>query len=73
MGRAAWLGDDLKSIGEENGWTDAGPGGNHPIRMQKSGERTVPIRAKIANRDEAKGILKKMGIPRSEWPENLKR
>ena len=72
MGSAAWKGEVLKGIGEKNGWTDAGPGGNHPFRMKKKGQRTVPIRAKIQNRDAARGILIQMEIPKSEWPENLK-
>lgn len=73
MGSAAWNGIDLKKIGEKYGWKDAGPGGSHPILMRKPGYRTVPIRAKIQNRDEARGILRQMEIPKEEWPENLKR
>jgi hypothetical protein len=73
MGSAAWSGEELKAIGEQHGWNDAGPGGKHPIRMQKAGYRTVPIRKKIQNREEAKGILKQMDIPKKDWPENLQR
>lgn len=72
MGSAPWKGAELKAIGEGHGWLDAGPGANHPILMQKAGHRTVPIRGKIRNREEAKSILKQMGIPREDWPENLK-
>lgn len=73
MGSAAWFGIDLKKLGENIGWKDEGPGAKHPILMKKAGERSVPIRAKIHNRDEAKGILKQMGVPKKDWPENLKK
>lgn len=72
MGSASWTGQELRAIGEAQGWVDAGPGGKHPIRMQKTGMRTVPIRAKIQNRNEAQDVLKQMKIPKTHWPENLK-
>ena len=72
MGAATWLGRKFKEIGVRNGWADAGPGGKHPFLMKKAGERTVPIRAKLQNPNEARSILKQMGIPRDQWPENLK-
>lgn len=43
---SCWNGEDLKKLGEQHGWLDKGPGGNHPILMKKAGHRTVPIRGK---------------------------
>jgi len=40
--------------------------------MRKAGERTVPIRGKLQNPNEVRSILKQMGIPKADWPENLK-
>jgi hypothetical protein len=72
MGAAGWNGKDLKEVGERHGWLDRRPGANHPFVMKKTGMRSVPIRSKIQNPNEARSILKQMEIPRDDWPQNLK-
>jgi hypothetical protein len=32
----------------------------------------VPVRDRLENKFEAQGILKQLGIPKSDWPEKLK-
>lgn len=72
MGSASWYGSDIAKIGKQHGWEDAGPGGNHPHVMKKAGHRPVPIRHKLQNPQEVKGILQQMEIPKSAWPSNLR-
>lgn len=72
MGSAFMKGLELVHLALVHGWTDAGPGANHPYILKKPGFRSVPVRDKIQNRFEAIGILKQLGIPKAAWPDKLR-
>ena len=42
------------------------------IFKRKGALRPVPIRAKLENKDEVRGIVKQWEIPKEEWPEKVK-
>jgi hypothetical protein len=65
-------GREIVEIARRHGWTDDGPGASHPYILKLSGRRPVPVRDKLENKFEAQGILKQLGIPRSDWPEKLR-
>ncbi|GEM_PF-3043398 len=73
MGSAFLLGIDLVRIAVRQGWSlRERPGGNHPYVLEKPGSWCVPIRYKLKSRFEVIGILKQLGIPRSEWPNEVR-
>lgn len=72
MVSAFMKGLDLVRLALAHGWRDAGPGANHPYILKKPGQRPVPVRDRIQNRYEAIGILKQLGVPRRDWPSNLR-
>lgn len=65
-------GREIVAIAARHGWKDAGPGANHPHILKRKGDRPVPVRHRLENKYEAQGLLKQLGIPRSDWPEKLK-
>ena len=65
-------GRELAAIALLHGWTDSGPGANHPYVLKRAGRRPVPVRDKLENKFEAQAILEQLGIPRSDWPEKLR-
>jgi hypothetical protein len=65
-------GRELVELAQGYGWTDDGPGANHPYILKKPGARPVPVRDKLENKFEAQGILKQLQIPRADWPEKLR-
>ena len=65
-------GADIVALALLFGWTEVGPGGNHPYVLKRQGSRPVPVRDKLENRFEAQGVLKQLGIPRASWPEKVK-
>ncbi len=67
MGTALMDGLDIVRIAERHGWQDVG-GSKHPYLLKKAGKRPVPVRHKLQNPNEIRGILKQLEIPRAEWP-----
>jgi hypothetical protein len=65
-------GRDIVQIAARHGWTDDGPGANHPYILKRTSWRPVPVRDKLENKFEAQAILKQLGIPKSDWPEKLR-
>ena len=66
-------GAEIVAIAVDHGWVDCGPGGKHPYILKRKGAlRPVPIRAKLENKEEVRGILKQLEIPKDEWPEKVK-
>ena len=65
-------GREIVEIARLHGWRDGGPGASHPYILKRQGSRPVPVRDKLENKFEAQGILKQLGIPRSDWPEKLR-
>jgi len=67
MGSALLDGIDIVRLAERNGWENVG-GSKHPYLLKKAGKRPVPIRNKLQNPNEIRGILKQLDIPRVQWP-----
>ncbi len=67
MGAALLMGRELVKLAEQHGWVDVG-GSNHPFVLKKPGKRPVPVRHKLQNPNEIRGILKQLEIPKSAWP-----
>ena len=67
-------GREIVAIAMRQGWKDAAPGANHPHILKRQGDRPVPVSlaTRMENKYEAQGLLKQLGIPRSDWPEKLK-
>lgn len=66
-------GQEIVRIAVAFGWTDQGPGSNHPFLLRRAGApRRVPVRDKLENRAEVQGILKQLQVPREAWPEKVK-
>jgi len=72
MGSAFMLGIELVKLAICHGWQDRGPGGSHPYVLTKPGCRPVPVRDKLQNPNEVRGLLKELGIPRVEWPAKVR-
>lgn len=62
----------LEQIARKHSWRDVGPGGRHPHIFDKPGCRPVPCQARIDRKEIAQSLLKQLGIPREEWPENCR-
>lgn len=61
------------AIAGEFGWLDDGPGSDHPYILKRPGaRRPVPVRDRLENKNECRGILKQLEIPKEAWPEKLK-
>lgn len=67
MGSALMKGLEIVKLANAHGWADEG-GTKHPHLLKKAGKRPVPVRGKLQNPDEIRGILKQLEIPRAEWP-----
>lgn len=67
MGSALMDGVDLVRLAERHGWVAVG-GSKHPFLFKTVGWRPVPVRNKLQNPNEIRGILKQLEIPRTEWP-----
>lgn len=63
---------NLKHLAEQNGWRDDGPGGCHPHIFVKPGHRPVPCQARIDRKKVAQSLLRQLGIPKTDWPDNCK-
>ena len=73
MGSAFLFEIYLVKIAIRHGWTlRERPGGNHPFILEKKGNWCVPIRHKLNSRFEVIGILKQLGIPRADWPTEVR-
>jgi hypothetical protein len=72
MGSAFLFGIDLVKIAEKHGWVlRERAGGNHPYILEMPGKWCVPVRYKLKSRFEVIGILKQLGIPRTDWPSEV--
>ncbi len=67
MGTALMDGREIVRLAEQHGWREVG-GTRHPYLLKKSGKPPVPVRHKLQNPNEIRGILKQLEIPRGEWP-----
>lgn len=63
----------IVTLAEQHGWVNSGPGGKHPFILKRAGsKRNVAVQHKLKDRFLAQDILRELGIPRAEWPDNLK-
>ena len=65
------MGSEIVKLAEAHGWRDRG-GSRHLHILDMAGRRPVPVRRKLKNYNEARGILKQLGIPRDAWPDKLR-
>ncbi len=66
-------GGEIVEIAGKHGWSDEGPGAKHPYILKRKGAlRPVPVRDKLENKNEVRGILKQLEIPKEDWPEKVK-
>jgi hypothetical protein len=49
-----------------------GPEGPFAKKIEKIAKIKQNIRGKLQNPNEVRSILKQMGLPKYDWPENLK-